>query len=70
MIELAFREIKPTVLVKKARTRYLIIPAMVIRRCDLLGVQFEDENLFDLYIDVNEENQSIELVYKMKKEEG
>ncbi len=66
-MELAFKGIKPSVLYKPARTRYMKIPAMVIRRCDLLGVPFEDDKLFDLYIDVDEENQTIKLVYEMKK---
>ena len=63
-MELAFKGIKPSVLYKPARTRYMKIPAMVVRRCDLLGVPFEDDKLFDLYIDVDEKKKTIKLVYE------
>ncbi len=67
MKELARREIKPCATVKKnGRTLYIIIPAAIVKRCELLEIPLAD-SLMDLFVDLDIDNKSIELTYKTSK---
>ncbi len=68
MEELTCKGIKPCSLTKNAKTLYIIIPAPLVNRCELLEIPLK-ESLLDLFVDIDIENKSVKLIYETVKQQ-